>query len=152
MKTRTRQLVDLWLEARTRFTDQLEDLLESDLQKRLGNSPNTLGFLIRHIGDVELLFAKNVFGNNSLKVTAKTVIQKRDTGEWNDLEALKEYIHHSFTELKNILEVQTDTDWDTKVTTKEFGTKTKVEALGRITSHTAYHAGQIGIIKKYGTL
>lgn len=152
MKTRTQPLVDLWIEARTRFTNQLENLSESDLQKRLGNSPNSLGFLIRHIGDVELLFAKNVFGNNSLKVTAKTVIQKRDTGEWNDLEALKEYVQHAFTELKNIVEIQTDADWETKVNTKEFGTKTKVEAFGRIISHTAYHAGQISIINKYGTI
>jgi len=34
--------------------------------------------------------------------------------------------------------------------TKEFGTKTVAEAFGRIISHTAYHAGQIALIKKYG--
>lgn len=28
--------------------------------------------------------------------------------------------------------------------------KTKAEALGRIVSHTAYHAGQMAIINKYG--
>ncbi|MFN3530884.1 MAG: damage-inducible protein DinB, partial [Bacteroidia bacterium] len=35
---------------------------------------------------------------------------------------------------------------------KEFGTKTKAEAFGRIVSHTAYHAGQLAIINKYGTI
>ena len=33
---------------------------------------------------------------------------------------------------------------------KEFGKKTKAEAFGRIVSHTAYHAGQMKIINKYG--
>lgn len=46
--------------------------------------------------------------------------------------------------------LQSDYDWETKITTKEFGTKTKAEAFVRIVSHTAYHAGQIAIILKYG--
>ncbi len=118
--------------------------------KKLGESPNSVGFLIRHIGDVELLFAKNVFGDSSVKVTAKTVIDKRDTGEWTDLEALKNYVAESFEKLKSIVEIQTDEDWETTITTKEFGNKTKAEAFGRIVSHTAYHAGQLAIINKYG--
>ena len=45
---------------------------------------------------------------------------------------------------------QEDSDWSKQITTAEFGTVTKAEALGRIISHTAYHAGQIGLILKYG--
>jgi uncharacterized damage-inducible protein DinB len=150
MKTKTEILLELWIESRTRFTNQLENLTENDLKKKLGNSPNSVGFLIRHIGDVELLFAKNVFGDSSVKVTAKTVIDKRDTGEWPDLEALKNYVSESFKKLKSIVEKQTETDWETTISTKEFGTKTKAEAFGRIVSHTAYHAGQLAIINKYG--
>jgi uncharacterized damage-inducible protein DinB len=152
MKTKTEILLELWLDSRTRFTNQLENLSESDVQKTSGNSPNSVGFLIRHIGDVELLFAKNVFGDNSVKVTAKTVIEKRDTGEWTDLEVLKNYVVESFEKLKSIVEQQTDEDWETTITTKEFGTKTKAEAFGRIVSHTAYHAGQLAIINKYGNI
>ena len=58
----------------------------------------------------------------------------------------------SFEKLKSIVEKQTDEDWETTITTKEFGTKTKAEAFGRIVSHTAYHAGQMAIINKYGTI
>jgi uncharacterized damage-inducible protein DinB len=152
MKTKTEILLELWIEARTRFTNQLDNLSENDLQKKLGDSPNSVGFLIRHIGDVELLFAKNVFGDSSVKVTAKTVIDKHDTGEWTDLKALKNYVSESFEKLKSIVEKQTDTDWETQITTKEFGTKTKAEAFGRIVSHTAYHAGQMAIINKYGNI
>jgi len=152
MKTKTDLLLELWIESRTRFTNQLENLTQTDLRKKLGSSPNSVGFLIRHIGDVELLFAKNVFGDSSIKVTAKTVIEKRDTGEWTDLETLKNYVAESFEKLKSIVEKQSDEDWESTITTKEFGTKTKAEAFGRIVSHTAYHAGQLAIINKYGTI
>jgi uncharacterized damage-inducible protein DinB len=150
MKTKTQLLLDLWIESRTRFTNQLATLNENDLTKKLDPSVNSVGFLIRHIGDVELLFAKNVFGATDVKVVAKTVIDKFDSGEWTNLEGLKQYVTTSYETLKSIVEIQTDEEWETEITTKEFGAKTKAEAFGRIVSHTAYHAGQMAIIIKYG--
>jgi uncharacterized damage-inducible protein DinB len=152
MKTQTQILLALWIEARTRFTNQIISITEDDLKRKLLPSPNSIGFLIRHIGDVELLFAKNVFGANDVKVSAKTVIEKHDTGEWTNLQELKEYVVYSFETLKSIVEKQSDADWKSEITTKEFGTKTKAEAFGRIVSHTAYHGGQMAIINKYGTI
>lgn len=96
METKTEILLKLWLEARTRLTHQMDDLAEDDLQKKLIPAPNSIGFLIRHIGEVELLFAKNVFGDKSVKVSAKTVMEKKDTGEWTDVEALKTYASESY--------------------------------------------------------
>lgn len=78
----TLHFVTQWVEARTRFSNQLKTLHSEDLSKHLGESPNSV--------------------------------------------------------------------WSEVITTKEFGTKTKAEALGRIVSHTAYHAGQIALINKYG--
>ncbi|WP_178988313.1 DinB family protein [Winogradskyella schleiferi] len=150
MLTKTQLLLDLWIEARTRFTNQLHHLTEEDLTKKLLPSPNSIGFLIRHIGDVELLFAKNVFGASHTKVIAKTVIAQKDSGEWTNLNELLDYVNHSYKVLQSIVKKQQDSDWETTVVTKEFGTKSKAEAFGRIISHTTYHAGQIGIIIKYG--
>jgi uncharacterized damage-inducible protein DinB len=150
MKTKTELFLELWMEARTRFTNVLNQLTEEDLTKKLGDSPNSIGFLVRHIGDVELLFAKNVFGDASVKVIAKTVIEKSDSGEWTDLDSLKRYVEESKEKLQNIVEIQSDMDWETVVSTKEFGEKTKAEAFGRIVSHTAYHTGQMAIIHKNG--
>lgn len=146
----TETLYQLWLEARTRFSNQIQQISSPDLKKKLGNSPNSVGFLIRHIADVELLFAKNVFGLPDVKVSAKTVIDKYDTGEWTDLQSLLEYQNYAFETLSNAIKAQTS--WKETITTKEFGTKTKAEALGRIMSHTAYHAGQMAIILKYGQI
>ncbi|EDP70439.1 hypothetical protein FBALC1_06768 [Flavobacteriales bacterium ALC-1] len=150
MKTKTELLLELWQEARIRFTNKLPELVEDDLKKKLLPCPNSIGFLIRHIGDVELLFAKNVFGSSNTRVIAKTVIAQKDTGNWTNLSELISYVNHSFEVLQSIVKKQEDLDWETIITTKEFGTKTKAEAFGRIISHTTYHAGQLSIIKKYG--
>lgn len=147
----TQLYLETWAEARTRFSNLLKNITEEDLTAKLINTKNSAGFLIRHIGDVELLFAKNVFGAAGLKVQAKTLIAQRDTGEWTNLEELLRYQQEAFDQLKAILEKQSESDWAQTITTTEFGTKTKAEALGRIISHTAYHAGQLALTLKYGS-
>ena len=143
-----KESIQLWKEGRTRFTNQLANIKPEDLSKRLGESPNSAGFLIRHIAEVELLFAKNVFGNLAVTVDAQTLKAGRDTGEWTDLPSLLAMAEEAGKQLETAIESQQD--WDTMVETKEFGGKLKVALLGRITTHTAYHAGQLAIILKYG--
>lgn len=151
MDPRTAYLLALYTEGRTRFTKVLDTITAADLPKRLAPAPNSTGFLIRHIGDVELLFAKNVFKLTEVQVHAKTVIAQHDTGEWTDLDALKGHVELSADTLRRAIEATPDADWDTVIETKEFGRKTKAEALGRIVSHTAYHAGQLAMVVRYGT-
>ena len=150
MEPRTTALLALFTEGRTRFTKVVDTLTEADLPKKLTPSPNSAGFLLRHIGDVELLFAKNVFGLQGVPVHASTVAKGHDTGEWTDLAALKTYVQESAATLQRAIEATADADWDTERETKEFGRKTKAEALGRIVTHTAYHAGQLAVVVKYG--
>jgi uncharacterized damage-inducible protein DinB len=149
--TTSQAYLQTWTEARTRFTNLLKDIKEEDLKKKLVNTKNTAGFLIRHIADVELLFAKNLFGATDVSVHAKTVIAQHDTGEWINLKELIEYQQEAFNKLHAIIERQTEADWEVTITTKEFGSKTKAEAIGRIISHTAYHAGQLALTLKYGS-
>jgi len=139
-----------WEEARTRFTNLLDQTTAQDLPKKLPPAPNSAGFLIRHIAEVELLFAKNVFGLPEVKIHAQTVIKKEDTGEWTELEPLREFAAYAHDKLREAIDSQSDDDWQATVTTKEFGAKTKAEALGRVVSHTTYHAGQLALILKYG--
>lgn len=105
---------------------------------------------MRHIGDVELLFSKNVFKDESVQVKAQTVIDQKDSGEWTNLDELTEYLIYTFEKVLSAIAQQDDDTWDELIETIEFGTKTKAEAFGRIVSHTAYHAGQLAIIRKYG--
>ncbi|KPQ19293.1 MAG: DinB superfamily [Algoriphagus marincola HL-49] len=142
------QLIQVWKEGRTRFTRLLEQAGPGDLPKKHGKSPNSAGFLIRHSAEVELLFAKNVFGKKDVKITAKTLIAGKDTGDWTDLEELKAFSSYAEVMLEEAIAAQKD--WDESIETKEFGKKTKSEAFGRILTHTAYHAGQLALILKYG--
>jgi len=146
------QYLQTWIEARTRFSNLLAEVSEVDLKKKLHGVPNSAGFIIRHIADVELLFARNVFGGKELKVHARTVIAQKDTGVWTNLKELRDYSDLAFETLKQIIYNQQDEDWTRFITTKEFGTKTISESLGRVISHTAYHAGQLALILKYGNV
>ena len=143
-------LNEAYVEARTRLQQLTIQLTENDLRKTLSPSSNSIGFLLQHIADVELLFSKNVFKSLDINVRAKTIIEKKDTGEWTNLIEILAYLEEARSKIYYAIHVQGDNSWNDLVTTNEFGTKSKIEAFGRIISHTAYHAGQIGMILKYG--
>lgn len=146
----TKYFYDAYKEARTRLYLVLQNITSEDLTKKLVPCPNSVGFLMRHIGDVELLFSKNVFKDASVQVKAQTVIDQKDLGSWTNLEELTEYLSHSFETVLSAIAQQDDDSWEDILETKEFGAKSKAEAFGRIISHTAYHAGQLAMVKKYG--
>jgi hypothetical protein len=98
--TTTETLLTTWLEARTRFTNLLLKIDETTLSKKLIGTQNSERFLIRHIAEVELLFAKNVFGATNINVHAKTIVAQHDTGEWTNLSALIQFQEEAFKGFK----------------------------------------------------
>jgi len=145
----TQELIRMFKMGRTRLTNQLPNIKESDLTKKLHPNSNSVGFLLRHIGEVEHLFAKNVFGLD-IRVMASTIGKGiHDTGKYTVLQTELDLLNESASVLEEAILKQSDADWQSNVTTTEFGTVTKAEALSRIISHSAYHAGQIGLILKY---
>jgi hypothetical protein len=82
------------------------------------------------------------------KEDAQTLKAGKDTGEWADLDALLALVEEAGKQLEKAIANQSD--WVAVIETKEFGKKTKAEAFGRITTHTAYHAGQSAFVVKYG--
>lgn len=145
----TTQLLQMFKMGRTRLTNQLLNIQEADLTKKLHPNSNSIGFLLQHIAEVELLFSKNVFGLD-IKVNMQTVGKTiHDTGKFTNLESELKLLTQSAEALEKAILRHQDDDWSSSVTTAEFGTVTKAEALSRIISHTAYHAGQIGLILKY---
>ncbi len=75
----------------------------------------------------------------------ESTIRRYETGKG-------ELYPHTMQQLRTALEKQTDVDWEAYIETREFGRKTKAEALARISTHTAWHAGQMVLILKYGTM
>jgi uncharacterized damage-inducible protein DinB len=145
----TPQLLQMFKMGRSRLTNQLPNIKESDMVKKLHPDSNSIGFLLQHIAEVELLFAKNVFGLDirvAMQTVGKTI---RDTGKFTNLESGLKLLTQSAEALETVILSHKEDDWNSNVTTAEFGTVTKAEALSRIISHTAYHAGQIGLILKY---
>lgn len=145
----THELVQMFKMSRTRLTNQLLIIKENDLIKKLHPNSNSIGFLLQHIGEVEHLFAKNVFGLD-IKVTMQTVGKTiHDTGKFTNLDTELNLLEDAAKVLEQAILKHQDNEWNLNVTTAEFGTVTKAEALSRIISHTAYHAGQIALILKY---
>ena len=139
---------EMFMMGRSRLTKQLSQIGDGDLLKRVDPDANSAGWLLRHIAEVELLFAKNVF-NRELNVKAQTIGSiAKDHGQFNEIAPLTDLLTQAEEELGSAIK-NTD-DWESNVTTAEFGTVTKAEALARIMTHTAYHAGQVSLAVKYG--
>ena len=147
----TSELLKMYKMGRTRLTNQLPNIKESDLTKKLHADSNSIGFLLRHMAEVEHLFAKNVFGLD-IKVTLQTVGKGiTDKGKFTNLQAELDFLNEAAAVMEQAILKTTDEDWKNNITTAEFGTVTKAEALSRIISHTGYHAGQVGLIMKYAS-
>ncbi len=110
-----------YIEARTRLMNVSNMLVANDLGKKLGSAPNSIGFLLQHIAEVELLFCKNVFGNMEVKIIAHTVIDQKDTGKWTDLSAIQTLLIESGDKISNIIASVPENEWSSEITTKEFG-------------------------------
>lgn len=146
----TDRYVALYEQGRTRLTTWLGDVTEGDLPRRLHPEANTLAWLLRHIGEVELLFAKNVFGRK-LDVKAHTIGPNAGRRQqFGSAEELRALLDRSARELRAAIAAQDEDDW-TREVTADFGTLPLQEALARIITHTAYHAGQARLTLKYGT-
>ncbi len=143
-------LLPVWRKARERYQEVLNTIEPEHLTWRLAPGSNSIGFLIRHIAEVEYAFARFFFDRpipEDVKLT--TVGPVKDQGIYTDLADLHAFRGRSHAYLLEALESLPADKWDIPVETR-IGTMTPREALGRLTYHTGYHAGQIGLIRKYG--
>ena len=116
-------LIALRSEGRTRFTKVLKIVQETDLTKKNEDSPNSAGFLIRHIAEEALLFAKSVFGLAEVKIVAQPLIAGKYNGDWTDLAELKELTAYPDEMLEKAVSIWVN--WDQMIDTKEFGKRPK---------------------------
>ena len=141
--------VALYDQGRTRLTAWLGDVADADLPRRLQPEANTLAWLLRHIGEVEMLFARNIFGRD-LDVKAATIGPNAGRRQqFGSADELRTLLDRSGRELREAIAAQDEDDW-TREVTADFGTLPLQEALARIITHTAYHAGQARLTMKYG--
>ncbi|HMQ00585.1 MAG TPA: DinB family protein [Cyclobacteriaceae bacterium] len=145
------EILSMWKMGRTRLTNLLPEINSDDLHKKLHPESNNIGWMLRHIAEVEHLFAKNVFGQD-VKVTVLTIGHQSTSKErFTNLDELKGFSDEAVQHLINAINAQEEGAWDEQISTKEFGTVKKSDAIARIMTHTAWHAGQIKLALKYGT-
>ncbi len=136
--------------ARSRYQDALANLTEGELVWKLADGSHSVGFLIRHIAEVEYRFCLMFFGRPLPNtVTLDTIGPVKDEGQFTDLSALLAFREQSYAYLLESLRQLPSEAWDHPVEAP-IGTLSPRQALGRLIYHTGYHAGQIGLIRKYG--
>lgn len=145
----TETILDMWKTGRSRYSKLLPNITEEKLTARLHPQSNSIGFLIRHIAEVEQAFAKNIFGTEVSFLPKTLGSGIKDTGLFTNLSDLLDFNQKAVEVMTNTITSQKDSDWTGTVESPIFGKVTKADTIARIISHTAYHAGQIGLILKY---
>jgi uncharacterized damage-inducible protein DinB len=136
--------------ARKRYLDAIVNLEARELSWRFAPESNSIGFLVRHIAEVEYRFCSMFFGQPiPQEVTIATIGPVKDEGQFTDLHSLLAFQEASYGYLLQSLRALPEEKWDVPVEAP-IGVMTPREALGRLIYHTGYHAGQIGLIRKYG--
>lgn len=113
-----------------------------NLEWRLTADAGSVGFIYRHIGEIQLLLGQ--FLGESTQVS-NTTMGSQDTGQGKDLEASNELIAEGYTMLRRLVSNQTDAWWTEAIETPFFGTITRLQMLGHIMNHNAHHCGQISL-------
>ncbi|MBO8164601.1 MAG: DinB family protein [Brevibacillus sp.] len=145
------ELLPLWQRARSRYQSTLEDLKPEELSCRLLPGTNSIGFLLRHNAEVEYRFAQMFFGRELPDdVTLQTIGPVQDDGRYTDLVQLQQFMEQANAHLVNSMHALPAEKWDVPVEAP-IGTMTPREALGRLIYHMGHHAGQIALIRKYGS-
>ncbi len=149
MGTKKMMLENLWKISRVRFESIRNDIKEEQLGYRIHPESNSLGFLLRHIAEVELMLGKSVF-NFEADFVPQTFGKKYiDNTLFSNLNELLDFMSLSYEKILDGIS-KIDEDECTKLVKTPIGEFSLSDAIGRLITHTNYHVGQIGLIMKYG--
>ena len=137
--------------ARSRYLNTLSNLKADELPLKLVPESNSIGFLIRHIAEVEFRFCTMFFARPlpSYISSLVTIGPVKDEGNFTDMSELLAICEASYDYLVDALATLPQDAWDVACEAP-IGTMTPRQALGRLIYHMGYHGGQIGLIRKYG--
>lgn len=142
-------LENLWKISRMRFESLKNNIKEEQLGYRIHPDSNSLGFLLRHIAEVELMLGKSVFGFEVNFVPQTFGKKYTDNELFSNLNELLDFMTVSYEKVLNELSKITDDDCD-KIVKTPIGEFPLSDAISMLTTHSNYHVGQIGLIMKYG--
>ncbi len=114
-----------------------------NLDWRLSPEAASVGFIYRHIGEIQLLLG--TFLGERTEV-ANTTMGFEDTGQGSDLEASHRLVDTGYAMLYDLAQKHGPDWWLEKIETPFFGEVERMRMLGHILNHNAHHTGQISLI------
>lgn len=149
MGTKQMMLENLWKISRMRFENLKKNITEEQLGFRVHPESNSVGFLLRHIAEVELMLGKSVFGFDVSFVPQTFGKKYTDNELFSNLNELLDFLTLSYEKVLNEISKISDEDCD-KIVKTPVGEFPLSDAISMLTTHSNYHIGQIGLIMKYG--
>lgn len=113
-----------------------------NLDWRLSPEAASVGFIYRHIGEIQLLLG--TFLGESTEVS-NTTMGFTDTGQGADLEASRHLVEAGYEMLFRLADERDSDWWMATIQTPFFGEIERIRMLGHILNHNAHHAGQIAL-------
>jgi uncharacterized damage-inducible protein DinB len=113
-----------------------------NLRWRLSPGAASVGFMYRHIGEIQLLLG--TFLGEATEVS-NTTMGFKDTGQGADLEVSHRLVDSGYAMLYDLAEKHGTDWWTEKIETPFFGEIERIRLLGHILNHNAHHAGQIAL-------
>lgn len=117
-------------------------ILPENLDWRLSPEAASVGFIYRHIGEIQLLLG--TFLGEATEVS-NTTMGFQDTGQGADLEASRHLVEAGYDMLFRLAAERDPEWWMGTIQTPFFGDIERIRMLGHILNHNAHHAGQIAL-------
>lgn len=147
MSTKSEIIKSMWKVSRHNLNRLLPSITSDKLSYKLHPDSNSLGFLLLHIAEVEIMFGNSVFSFN-YNIEPKT-FKKDNDFNYNNLEYITELINKANLLMEGAIDQCKEDEWDDIVKTP-IGEFKRFDSVARIITHSSYHTGQIGLINKYG--
>lgn len=147
MSSKSEIIKSMWSVARHNLVRLCESIEQKHMNNKIHPDSNSLGFLLLHIAEVEIVFGNFVFGFN-YPLKSKT-FKKEEGVTFDNLAEISELLSKSNLLMEEAIKNAEEESWD-KIVKTPIGEYTQFDAVARILAHTGYHSGQIGLILKYG--
>ncbi len=147
MSSKSETIKSIWSVSRHNLLRLCKSVEPKHMNYTIHSDSNSLGFLLLHIAEVEIIFGNSVFGFN-YPIIPKT-FKKEEGITYDNFNETMELLNKSNLLMEKAILNSTEESWDNIVKTP-IGEFTQYDAIARIIAHTAYHSGQIGLILKYG--
>ena len=141
-------LTGLWANSQKRLISTTDKLTKENLRLRLNPTTSSLGFLMLHIGESQLLLAQLFFDIGS-QTEYTFGYSAADDGREISLDLTRKAIVDSEKLIHDYIQTLPEDKWSEEIETR-FGKLSRFDALAFIVHHSSYHLGQAGLTLKRG--